>query len=111
MAGPTVPFTIGTTDITIAVAYTGAATAAKNILGGNPAVRIINNGTDYVFIIIGSDNTVGAPVVPTDGSNQVGFLVAPSSIEVLTLQANCWIRAISLSGGSGTLYFSRGNGI
>lgn len=110
MTGNARPFTIGEADITVALAYTGAASTAHEIVGGGTAVRIVNAGTGYVFIDIGG-SAVADPVVPVDGTPTVGFVVAPGATEVLTLRADCWIKAIGIAAATGTLYLFRGEGL
>lgn len=78
--------------------------------GGGDQIRVYNKGPDDVCLLVG-DGTQSA-VFPTDAatSNGAGLVMGPG-VEVFSIQnASVDVHAICDTGGTATIYVSRGNG-
>lgn len=97
---------------TVAVNYTDVSSTERQIPGKGGVVRVINVGTGPVAFNVG-ETGIGAAVLPVHGTpaGTDTYVIAAGVTELFSLPIDAYVRAIAPTAGTGTLYFSRGEGI
>lgn len=83
--------------------------AASTSLGGNQ-YRIINAGTNVVFLGYGSTSAAAATNAAVVTSSQAAFPLLPGTDEILTFVPNAYFTGIT-AGGSAVIYITPGDGL
>jgi hypothetical protein len=82
---------------------------ASTTLGGNQ-YRVINAGTDIVFLGYGSTASQASNNAVIVTSSQTAFPLLPNTDEILTFVPNAYFTGIT-SSGSATIYITPGDGL
>jgi hypothetical protein len=93
----TAALTVGTSTANVAIPS-----------GGAYQVRLVNVGSNVVYIAIGTDDTVAA-VVPVAGTPSPGIPLLPNSERILSIGTATYIAAIAAATGN-TLFITPGSG-
>ena len=100
--GNTVTFTAATTAPT-------AAQAISTTVGGNQ-YRVINSGTQIVFLGYGTTAADATNNAVTVTSSQEAFPLLPSTDEILTFPPNAYFTGVTSTGNS-VVYITPGDGL
>jgi len=83
--------------------------ALSTTLGGNQ-YRIINSGSQVVFLGYGNSAAAAAANATVVTSSSNTFPLLPGTDEILTFMPNAWFTGITSSGNS-TIYITPGDGV
>jgi hypothetical protein len=106
--GPSVGLTAGTlvSSVTVAASTTHAASALLGpSLSGFYQMQIANTTTGWAYVNFGVFGAVAAATVAT------GYPVAPGAVVVVSVQPEVTGADVILSTGTGSVIFTRGEGI
>ena len=86
----------------------GTASANLQIPSGGAHLLLTNSGSNVVYVVLGTDNTVTA-AIPASGTPEYGIPILPNSQTMLYAGTGTWIAAIAAATGN-TLFVTPGSG-